>query len=78
MTKPEITEILKKIMINELGFFENEFKETNNLEDMGMDSLDVLSFIGIAEEKFHIELEGEILSTSTISDVIDTIYRIKN
>ncbi len=60
----EIKTFLKKDSIN----------ITDNLRDLGIDSLDLLDFILEAEEKFDIKIEDdELLNLNTISDVVALI-----
>ena len=79
MIRTEVKEILIRILINEMDLFESDIKEEKVLEETGMDSLDVLAFISICEDKFNVKLDDEvILATSTIQSVIDYIYNCKN
>lgn len=79
MNKEEVKEALYQILIKELGFFQNEIKETNTPEDMGMDSLDILELVNEAEKSFHLtDLEQYILTTTPLDQIIDSIHQLKN
>ena len=79
MTIEEVTELLHRILVDEMGCFQTELSPEKTMEDLGMDSIDTLDLINRCEKKFHINLDNfELLTTSTVSDVVHNIFQLKN
>lgn len=77
MTRQTVQELVNDVLVKSGFGFEKSFDETKTLEDIGMDSLDVLQFIADCEKKFSLE-DLQILTTTSLSHIIDHIFDLKN
>lgn len=70
-----ILEKLKKILSEQLEIDEEEITlESNIIDDLGADSLDLVDMAMAVEDEFNIELPEEMLETvQTVGDVIEFI-----
>lgn len=60
MTKEEVLERLKEIIIEKLNVEEDQIKpEASFIEDLGADSLDIVELVMGIEEEFDIEIPDE-------------------
>lgn len=70
-------EKIKEIIIENLEIDESELTlETNLIEDLEADSLDLYQMIGDVEDEFDIKIE-EIENIKTIGDVVKIIEEAK-
>jgi len=72
-------EQVKEVIVEQLNVNEDEVKpESNFVEDLGADSLDVVELIMALEEKFEIEIpDSEAENIKTVQDVVDYIEKHK-
>ena len=70
---------VKEVIVEQLNVNEDEVKlESNFVEDLGADSLDVVELVMALEEKFEIEIPDEAAEKiSTVKDVVDYIEKAK-
>lgn len=75
MPRQEIFEKVKKILIEKLSVNESDIKEDSSLvDDLGVDSLDLVELLMKFEEEFKIEIsEEETQKILTIKDIVDFI-----
>ncbi|MGB9638370.1 MAG: acyl carrier protein [bacterium] len=75
MSRQEIFEKVKKILIEKLSVNESDIKEDSSLvDDLGVDSLDLVELLMKFEEEFKIEIsEEESQKILTIKDILDFI-----
>ena len=72
----DVTEKVKKIIIDQLGVSAEEVKpEASFVEDLGADSLDLTELIMAMEEEFDIEIDDE--EAQKIATVQDAVNYIK-
>ena len=66
---------VKEIIVNQLGVDADEITMNSDfIEDLGADSLDVVEFIMALESEFDIEIpEEEAENVRTVGDVVDYI-----
>ena len=78
MSSEEIFEKIKKIIVDLLQVAEdNVTLESNFIDDLGADSLDLVELIMGIEEEFNIEIpDGEAEKVVTVGDVVE--YRKEN
>lgn len=51
---------------------------TENLEDLGVDSLKAITILYLLEEQFNIEIPNETIeSISTVGDIVDRINELR-
>ena len=67
-----VFEKIKGIIADRLGIDENEIKlESNFVNDLGADSLDVVELVMALEEEFEVEIADEDAEkVGTVSDVV--------
>ena len=70
-----IFEKVREIVAEQLGISEDEIKlETNFVDDLGADSLDIVELIMALEEAFDIEIpDADAEKVVTVGDVVDYI-----
>lgn len=80
MTNPELTPMdirskVYKVISEHLGISQDRIKDDSDLvNDLGADSLDIIEIVMGIEEEFDIEVtEDEANASSTISSVIDLV-----
>jgi len=75
MNRQEILEKVKKILIEKLSVNEADIKEDSSLvDDLGVDSLDLVELLMKFEEEFKIEIsEEESQKILTVKDIVDFI-----
>lgn len=75
-----IFEKVREIVAEQLGISEDEIKlETNFVDDLGADSLDVFQIIMGIEEEFDIEIPNEAAeSIATVGDAVEQIKAAMN
>jgi len=66
---------VKEVIVEQLNVNPDEVKlESNFVEDLGADSLDVVELVMALEEKFEIEIpDSEAEKIATVKDVVDYI-----
>jgi len=66
---------VKEVIVEQLNVNADEVKlESNFVEDLGADSLDVVELVMALEEKFEIEIpDSEAEKIQTVKDVVDYI-----
>jgi acyl carrier protein len=75
MNRQEIFEKVKKILIEKLSVNETDIKEDSSLvDDLGVDSLDLVELLMKFEEEFKVEIsEEESQKILTVKDIVDFI-----
>ena len=75
-----ILEKVKKMVAEQLGISEDEVKpESNIIEDLGADSLDVIEMLMALEEEYGITIpDDKINQVKTISEIVDLIGSLKD
>jgi acyl carrier protein len=75
MNRQEIFEKVKKILIEKLSVNEADIKEDSSLvDDLGVDSLDLVELLMKFEEEFKVEIsEEESQKILTVKDIVDFI-----
>ena len=70
-----VFEKLKELLAAQLGIDEDSIlPDTNILDDLGADSLDVIELIGSLEDEFNIIITDErIRELTTVKDVVNFI-----
>lgn len=73
----EFEELLKIIVeVMEDANIEDITPETRFVEDLGADSLDILSIVELIENEFQITIaDDELMKISTVQDAYDAIER---
>ena len=76
----DISERVKKIVIEHLGVDEEKVTETASfIDDLGADSLDTVELVMAFEEEFNIEIPDEAAEKiQTIKDAIEYIGNLQN
>ena len=71
----DISDRVKKIVVEHLGVEENKVKETASfIDDLGADSLDTVELVMAFEEEFEIEIPDDSAEKiQTIQDAINFI-----
>jgi acyl carrier protein len=75
MNRQEIFDKVKKILIEKLSVNEADIKEDSSLvDDLGVDSLDLVELLMKFEEEFKVEIsEEESQKILTVKDIVDFI-----
>lgn len=70
---------VKAVIVEQLGVNADEVKENSNfIDDLNADSLDVVEMIMALEEKFSIEIpDQDAEAIKTVKDVVDYIEKVK-
>ena len=70
-----VFEKVREIVAEQLGISEDEIKlETNFVDDLGADSLDIVELIMALEEEFDMEIpDADAEKVVTVGDVVDYI-----
>jgi len=71
---------VKEVVVEQLNVSPDEVKlESDFVEDLGADSLDVVELVMALEEKFEIEIPDEDAEgIKTVKDVVDYIEKAKS
>ena len=66
---------IKKILVDRLGVVESKITENSSfIDDLGLDSLDIVELIMLFEEEFNIEIPDEDMEKiKTVGDLIEYI-----
>jgi acyl carrier protein len=80
VTRQEIRQTLIEMVESEMGEAYPDVQESSTLrEEMGLDSIDVVSIVSQVERKFRIRLTHQELETLvTVGDVLDLLERKVN
>lgn len=80
MSKEEIFDKVKEVIINQLGVSEASVTpDATFLEDLGADSLDIVAFMLELEETFGIEIpDEEVEKVEKVKDIVEYIYSNNN
>ncbi|KXK13346.1 MAG: acyl carrier protein [Fimbriimonadaceae bacterium] len=75
MSKQEILDRVKKVVVEKLGVNEDEVKETSSFqEDLGADSLDTVELVMGLETEFDIVIpDDDVNSMRTVGDAVEYI-----
>ena len=71
----DIFEKLKAIAVNDIGIDADKIKpESVIIEDLGLDSLDIVDMLMKVEETFGVTIDdGDVAEMRTVADVVDFI-----
>ena len=73
-----VFEKIREIVAEQLGISEDEIKmETNFIDDLGADSLDLFQVIMELEEEFDVKVE-EVENIKTVQDAVEFIEKATN
>ena len=77
MSKNEIFDRVKKIIVNHLGADESKFSESASfIDDLGADSLDQVELVMAFEEEFGIEIPDDAAEKiTTVGSAVDYISK---
>ena len=75
MTREELFESIKTIIVNQLGVDEASITEDSSfIDDLNADSLDMVELVMGMEQEFDIEIPDDVAEkVSTVRDAIDYI-----
>jgi acyl carrier protein len=75
MAREEVYSTLKEVLIDKLKVDEAGIKEEANLfEDLGLDSIDLMTVVMAVEERFNIEVSDEELeNVATLGEAVDLL-----
>ena len=68
-------ERLKQLFIAKFDFNIEELKPTATLEDLGLDSLDMVEFMFDIENEFKIKIPDQEFKVTTIQEIVDAVDR---
>jgi len=68
-------ERLKQLFIARFDFNIEELKPTTRLEDLGLDSLDMIEFMFDIENEFNIKIPDQEFKVTTIQEIVDAVDR---
>jgi len=68
-------ERLKQLFIARFDFNIRELKPTTRLEDLGLDSLDMVEFMFDIENEFKIKIPDQEFKVATIQEIVDAVDR---
>ncbi|MDN5338434.1 MAG: acyl carrier protein [Thermotogaceae bacterium] len=80
MTKQEIFQITKNIIVDKLNVEEDDIKLSSSfIDDLGADSLDIVDLVMAFEDEFGVKVEDEdVEKLQTVKDVVEYIYKRLN
>ena len=79
MSREEIFEGVKKVVMEAVDEEKEITMETSIVDELGLDSLDIVEMLMALEEEFDISIEDSAAETFVkVSDVIDYIEKAKN
>ena len=77
MERSEVAEKVITIVYDQLDVLAERIKESNNLKDLGADSLDFVELVMKVEEEFNIAVPDEAAATlKTVGQVIDYVFKL--
>lgn len=68
-------ERLKQLFIAKFDFNIEELKPTTTLENLGLDSLDIINFMFDMEKEFNIRIPDQEFKVTTIQEMVDALDR---
>jgi len=68
-------ERLKQLFIAKFDFNIRELKPTKRLEELGLDSLDMIEFMFDIENEFEIKIPDQEFKVTTIQEIVDAVDR---
>ena len=79
MSREEIFESVKKVVMEAIGDEEKEITEdTSIVDELGLDSLDIVEMLMALEEEFEISIDDSVAEKFVkVSDVIDYVEKAK-
>lgn len=77
MTKQEIFQVTKNIIVDKLNVEEDDIKLSSSfIDDLGADSLDIVDLVMAFEDEFGVKVEDEdVEKLQTVKDVVEYIYK---
>ncbi|HEW91449.1 MAG TPA: acyl carrier protein [Thermotogaceae bacterium] len=80
MTKQEIFQITKNIIVDKLNVEEEDIKLSSSfIDDLGADSLDIVDLVMAFEDEFGVKVEDEdVEKLQTVKDVVEYISKRLN
>jgi acyl carrier protein len=70
-----ILERLQQLFVAKLDYNIEELKPTTTLEELGLDSLDMIEFMFDIENKFNIKIPDREFKVTTIQEIVDGVDR---
>ena len=78
MSREEIFESVKKVVIEAIDEEKNITEETSIVDELGLDSLDIVEMLMALEEEFDISIDDSAAEKFVkVSDVIEHIQKLK-
>ena len=68
-------ERLQQLFIAHFDFKSEELRATTTLENLGLDSLDIIEFMFDIENEFNIRIPDREFKVTTIQDMVDALDR---
>jgi acyl carrier protein len=68
-------ERLQQLFVDKLDYNIEELKPTTTLEELGLDSLDIIEFMFDIENEFDIRIPDREFKVTTIQDMVDALER---
>ncbi len=72
---PTTFERLQQLFIAHFEYNIEELKATTTLENLGLDSLDIIEFMFDIENEFNIRIPDREFKVTTIQDMVDALDR---
>jgi acyl carrier protein len=72
---PTTFERLQQLFIAHFDYNIEELKATTTLENLGLDSLDIIEFMFDIEDEFNIKIPDREFKVTTIQDMVDALDR---
>lgn len=71
-------ERVRKVLAKEIGFKEDEITiESNLIQDLGIESMDLYSLLDSLEEEFQAKIP-EVDGIETVGDIVNIVSKLKN
>ena len=68
-------ERLKQLFVDKFDFKIEELKPTTTLEELGLDSLDMIEFSFDIEDEFNIRIPDKEFKVTNIQEILDAVKR---
>jgi len=68
-------ERLQQLFVDKLDYNIEELKPTTTLEELGLDSLDMIEFMFDIENEFNIKIPDREFKVTTIQEIVDGVDR---
>ena len=69
---------IKKIIVDQLGVDEDAVTPETSIENLGVDSLDLVETIMTVEDEFGVQFEdGDVENLKTVGDIVRYIENLK-